>query len=245
MKMAKWWSEDFQKVSKILCEYLSDSFLLCLTLFWCSVPLFPSSLSSTIMLGLLMPYFGSCTIFFTRRSPPGRTLLHFGSRMRTIFWSPPGRTSTTWLVVWGQDHRNRAHAVKVWWIYIHTYIHIHTNATWLHCTIISLALRRLEINVCKCVGGWVLVWLCGVVYTCRYVGIYRSVESSSFSSNSDSCMELKMHHPLFPSYIYLHTLTGKPLLPGFRPHPHPDYLCGAVFHLWGATGMEDQVWAGK
>ena len=28
-----------------------------------------------------------------------------------IFRSPPGWTSTTWLVVWGRDHRNRAHAI--------------------------------------------------------------------------------------------------------------------------------------
>ena len=69
---------------------------------WCSVPLFPFSLSSTITLGLLLLHFGSHTIFFTCRSPPGRT-------------------STTWLVVLGRDHRNCAHAIKVWRIYIHTY----------------------------------------------------------------------------------------------------------------------------
>ena len=80
--------------------------------------------------------------FYTRRSPPAcsdqyrmaivpsalacarsfdRLLLgpvpyghsSISSRMRTIFRSPPGRTSTTWLVVWGRDHRNRAHAIKV------------------------------------------------------------------------------------------------------------------------------------
>ena len=80
--------------------------------------------------------FGSRTIFFTCRSPPGWTLLHFDSRMRTIFRSPHGQTSTTWLVVWGRNHRNRAHAIKVWQMYIHT------NAIWLHCTISSLALRH-------------------------------------------------------------------------------------------------------
>ena len=60
-------------------------------------------------------HYCSCTrtIF---RSPPGRTstvwpLLHYCSCTRTIFRSPPGRTSTMWLVVWAQDHRNRAHAI--------------------------------------------------------------------------------------------------------------------------------------
>ena len=48
VKMAKWSSEEFQKVSEVSCEYLSDSFLLCLTLFWCNVTLFLSSLCSTI-----------------------------------------------------------------------------------------------------------------------------------------------------------------------------------------------------
>ena len=126
-------------------------FLLCLTLFWCSVPLFPSSLSSTITLWLLLLHFGSRTIFFTRRSPPAPTStmwprLRFGSHTRTIFRSPPGRTSTTWLVVWGRDHRNRAHVIKVWRIYIYIYIYIHTNASWLRCTISSLALRRSAIT---------------------------------------------------------------------------------------------------
>jgi len=50
-----------------------------------------------IMLGLLQLYFSSLTIFFTRQSLPGHA-------------------STTWLVVWGRDHRKHAHA-----IYIRTY----------------------------------------------------------------------------------------------------------------------------
>ena len=123
-------------------------FRLCLTLFWCSVPLFPSSLSSTITLGLLVPHFGSLTIFFTCRSTSTIwPLLHYRSRTCTIFRLPPGQTSTTWLVVWGQDHRNHAHAIKVWRIYIHTYIH--TNANWLCCMNSSLALRRSAIIFCK------------------------------------------------------------------------------------------------
>ena len=73
------------------------------------------------------------------------------------------------------------------------------------------------------------------------VSVYRSVEWSSFSSNSNSSMELKLHHPLFPPYICPHTLTGKPLLPGPRPRPHPDHLCGAILSLRGVTGAEDQV----
>ena len=59
--------------------------------------LFSFSLSSMIMLGLLLLHFSSLTISFTRQSLPGHT-------------------STTWLVVWGQDHRKHAHA-----IYIYTY----------------------------------------------------------------------------------------------------------------------------
>ena len=35
--------------------------------------------------------------------------------------SPRGGTSTTWLVVWGRDHRSCAHAIKVWRIYIQTW----------------------------------------------------------------------------------------------------------------------------
>ena len=34
------------------------------------------------------------------------------------------------------------------------------------------------------------------------MSVYRSVEWSSFSSNSDCCMELKSHHPLIPSHTY-------------------------------------------
>ena len=110
------------------------------TLFWCGVSLFRSLLSNTITLGLLLLHFGFHTILFTRRSPPSRTstmlpLLHFGSRTCTIFQSPPGQTNTMWLVVWGQDHRNRTHTIKVWQIYIQT----RTDYTaWLG----SLALRR-------------------------------------------------------------------------------------------------------
>ena len=74
-------------------------------------------------------------IFFTCLLPSGWTLLHFGSCTRTIFRSPSGQTSTTLLVVWGRDHRNCAHPIKVWRIYTHT------NATWLHCTNSNLALR--------------------------------------------------------------------------------------------------------
>ena len=97
-----------------------------LSLFWCSNPLFPFSLSTTITLGLLLLHFGSRTIFFYTRSPPGRT-------------------STTWLVVWGRDHRNRANAIKsVTDIYIYIYIYIQTR-DWLHCTVSSPALRRSAI----------------------------------------------------------------------------------------------------
>ena len=86
-------------------------------LFQLSHKLFHTSIASCTMWPLL--HFGSRTIFFTR-------------------WSPPGWFSTTWLVVWGRDHRNCAHAIKVWRIYIYIY----TNANWPHCTISSLTLRR-------------------------------------------------------------------------------------------------------
>ena len=58
--------------------------------------------------------------------------------MRSITsWSPRGQTSTKWLVVWGRDHRNRPHTIKVWQIYIYIY----TNASRLQCMISSLVLR--------------------------------------------------------------------------------------------------------
>ena len=121
--MAKQWSEEFQKVSKVSCMYLSDfsplPYSLLMECLFVSV--------FVLMLGLLMPDFGSRTIFFTHPLPPGQTstvepLLHYRSRTHTIFRSPPGWTITTWLVVWGRDRRNRAHAIKCdGYTYIHTY----------------------------------------------------------------------------------------------------------------------------
>ena len=108
-------------------------FLLCLPLFWSSVPLFPFSLSSTITLRPL-----TRSILVLARSIShvdrllvgpvlrGHGLLHFDSRTITS-QSPRGQTSTAWLVVWGRDYRNRAHAIKVWQIYIHIYIYIQTR----------------------------------------------------------------------------------------------------------------------
>ena len=74
----------------------------------------------------------------------------FSLRSCTIFLHvdrllDPGRISTTCLIVWGRDHRNCTHAIKVWRIYIYIYIYIHTNASWPHCTISSLELRRSAI----------------------------------------------------------------------------------------------------
>ena len=139
VKMAKW-SVCPTRLDYIASSSICQILLLCLTLFWCSVPLFPFSLSSTFMLGLLLLHFGSRTIFFTRRLPPGWTnttwpLLHFSTHM--IFFTshlPPGWTSTTWLVVWGRDHRNHGHTIKVWricniYIYIYTYIQTWTDYT--------------------------------------------------------------------------------------------------------------------
>ena len=54
--------------------------------------------------------------------------------------------------------------------------------------------------------------------------------------NSDCGIKLNLHHSF---YSFLHTLTAKPLLPGPRPSPHPNHLCGAVLHLRGITGVED------
>ena len=74
---------------------------------------------------------------------PVVTLLHFGSHMISFTRQLPSDwTSTTWLVVWGRDHRNHVHTIKVWRIYIYIYTHTHTNTNWQHCTISSLVLRR-------------------------------------------------------------------------------------------------------
>ena len=76
------------------------------------------------------------------------------------------------------------------------------------------------------------VWAVGML-------VYRvQNEWSSFSSNSDCGMELNLHRAFCS---FLHTHTGKPLLPGLRPRPHPDHLCGTILHLRGATRAEDQV----
>ena len=77
---------------------------------------------------------------------------------------------------------------------------------------------------------------------CVSVSVYRYIVNRVASRRIlIGSMRLKMHHPLIPSYIYPLTLTGKPLLPGFRPRPHPDHLCGTVLYLRGATGAKDQV----
>ena len=136
-------------VSSILSLYTSllpqsvRLFLLWLTVFWCSVPMLPFSFSSTITLGVVLLHFSSRTMFCTRRSPPG--------------W-----TSTTWPVFWGREHRNYAHAIKVWWINIY----IHTNMNRLHCsTISSLAPRRSAINnllINLCFEDFILVYTSNV-----------------------------------------------------------------------------------
>ena len=125
-----------------------------LSLFWCSVSLFLFLLSSTIMLtSWLDQYhiapapFWLSTILFTCKSLSlaGQTpceRLHV--RVWPVIWLLR-QTSTTWLIVWGWDHRNHARAIKVGRIY--NYICIHTNANWLHCTISSLTLRHSAIKV--------------------------------------------------------------------------------------------------
>ena len=95
------------------------------------------------------------------------------------------------------------------------------------------------VSVCgRCVDT-VIVW--GVGVWGIPVGVFCvqvQNEWSSFSSNSDCGVEMNLHCSF---YFFLHTLTGNPLLPGPRPRPHPDHLCGAILHLRGNTGVEDQV----
>ena len=75
---------------------------------------------------------------------PVATLLHFDTcEISFTHQSPSDQTTTTLLVVRGQEHWNCAHALKVWWIYIY----IHTNMNWLHCTISSLTLKHLALRV--------------------------------------------------------------------------------------------------
>ena len=90
-----------------------------------------------------------------------------------------------------------------------------------------------------CVGDlWMQVHPCGMWVCGVYVGVQVQNEWRSFSSSPDCDMELNLHRPF---YSFLHTLAGKPLLPGPRPRPHQDHLCGTVLHLRGTTGAEDQV----
>ena len=84
-------------------------------------------------------------------------------------------------------------------------------------------------DACDCVGR-------GYVGYYRYVGLQYKM--SSFSSNSDWGMELNLHHSF---HSFLHTLTGKSVLSGPRPCPHPYHLCETVLHPRGTTGAEDQV----
>ena len=98
----------------------------------------------------------------------------------------------------------------------------------------------MYVGVCGCgrfMDASLPLWDVGV-WDCRCVGVQIQNEWRSFSSNSDCGMELNLH---IPFHSFLHTLTGKPLLPGPRPRPHPDHLCGTVLHLRGTTGAEDQV----
>ena len=95
VSMTKRSSEEFQE-AKCRASYQTQRYML----WWSHCRSFDavyfcfSFHSSTITLGLLLLHFGSRIIFFTRRSLPGRT-------------------STTWLVVRGRYHRNRAQAIKV------------------------------------------------------------------------------------------------------------------------------------
>ena len=86
----------------------------------------------------------------------------------------------------------------MWWIYIHTHIYIHTNTSWPHCTISSLALRHSAIMAVpprkfyhsffekSLHNHFVLVWgvsnsgLCGTEVNCSgsVWAIIRSICSS-------------------------------------------------------------------
>ena len=117
VKMAKRWSEEFQKVSREMsCEYLSafallssDAMSLCFRLrslarsrLDCSCPILALARSFLHVDCLLV---GS--VPYSIAPPP--LLLSHAHNLR----SPPGQTSTTWLVVWGRDHRKHAHAINV------------------------------------------------------------------------------------------------------------------------------------
>ena len=75
-------------------------------------------------------------------------------------------------------------------------------------------------------------------YTLALLFILHVFGINFHRKNSDCGIKLNLHRSF---YSFLHTLTGKPLLPGPRPRPHPDHPCGAVLHLRGGTGAKDQV----
>ena len=86
------------------------------------------SLAQSCLLPLPL-HFGSRTIFFTHRLPPSQTNTTWP--WPAPFWLLPNHVAiASWsdqyyvLIVWGRDHRNRPHTIKVWriYIYIHTYI---------------------------------------------------------------------------------------------------------------------------
>ena len=84
-----------------------------------------SRLDRSRSISALARSFSHVNRLLVRLIPCGPGLLHFDSRTITSR-SPRGQNSTTWLVVWGRDQRNRPHAIKVWRIYIYIYIYIYT-----------------------------------------------------------------------------------------------------------------------
>ena len=134
MKMAKWSSEEFQEVSEVSCESkrlvcLSPLDSPCIHCFFLNLSdSFSFALLSSDAVSLCFRFRSlarsrldcSCSISALAQSFPHVDRLvdqyHVAPapfRLLHDLRSPPGRTSTTWLVVWGQDHRNHAHAIEV------------------------------------------------------------------------------------------------------------------------------------
>ena len=126
VKMAEWSSEEFQKVSEVSCEYLSDSFsfaLLCShAMSLCFRLRSPAQSHSTAP----APFRLSHDLFHTSIASwsdqylvvPAPFRLSHAHNLSIASWLHQYHVATL-----QRDHSNHAHAIKVW-----QYICIHTNA---------------------------------------------------------------------------------------------------------------------